>query len=89
MSLALHTDSKKRLATRSDTRLSTVERPRKWSVRWMRSSGTSFCSWRLSCAALRLFDPNGFSSASVVPSGRSSFASCSQTWMEMAGGSAK
>ena len=47
-----------------------MERPRKWSTRWIWFSGTSFASSAFSASALATSVPNGFSRASVCPAGQ-------------------
>ena len=67
----------------------TVALPRKWSTRWMWSSGTSAASvlfrWRADCSS----EPNGFSMTSRVPAGTSSGARASHASWLTRGGRAK
>ncbi|MDQ1125751.1 hypothetical protein QE428_000784 [Microbacterium sp. SORGH_AS 505] len=79
----------RRFAKRTPSRLSTVERPRKWSTRKTWPSGTSSASVAFRCSALAASNPNGFSSARIVPSGIVTERSASQAFAATAGGTAK
>ena len=68
---------------------STIDIPRKWSIRNTCSSGTSCAIRRFSARADFRSVPNGFSSASRVPSGSSTCRSAAHTFAVTAGGSAK
>src|SRR6476661_928253 len=89
MCSALQIGASTRFAKRSPTRLKTVATPRKWSIRKISSSGTTLCRRALKCTADAWSVPNGFSSASRVTSGRSTWRSSSQTFIVTCGGSAK
>ena len=68
---------------------STVALPRKWSTRWMWSSGTSAARVALRWRADSSLEPNGFSMTSRVPAGTWPGASASQASWLTRGGRAK
>ncbi len=89
MCCADHTGANMRFVNRTPNRLSVVDRPRKWSMRKICSSGTRPVTVALSRRADSSSTPKGFSSASTVPSGIVTSASASHAAAATAGGTAK